>query len=430
MVKSLSMLLPHLEEKAACRHLVLEAVFDGLATVWCPLGDFFGTGAGVVQNEDFYRSVQCGGSWTCRWPMPYRQSARISVRNLGGEDFEINLTAETVERPWTDRSMHFYARWRFEHPIPTRPMKDWNYIEVNGKGVFVGDTLSVINPVSNWWGEGDEKIYVDGEKFPSHFGTGTEDYYGYAWCCPVPFQAPFHGQPRCDGHPHDNNWGHTTVSRVRALDAIPFTRSFRLDMEVWHWKECEVGYGAAAFFYALPGADHNRPPLPDAAKAPVPVPPPLPPPFRIEGALECEAMKVLAKREELPVTTQNMKSFGPKISSGDAHLWIQGREPGDFVELEVPLEGGGAHRVLLYATRSWDYGIVRFFINGRRAGEDVDLFNEEARAVAATGPIDLGVHEAMEGHLKLKVEVVGGNPRSEGSKSFFGLDCVVLVPAE
>ena len=42
-----------------------------------------------------------------------------------------------------------------------------------------------MNPVEAWWGEGDEKVFVDGEKFPSHFGTGTEDYYGYAWCWPV-----------------------------------------------------------------------------------------------------------------------------------------------------------------------------------------------------------------------------------------------------
>jgi hypothetical protein len=307
-------------------------------------------------------------------------------------------------------------------------MKDWNYVEIKGKGLFVGDTLSVINPVSNWWGEGDEKIYVDGEPFPSHFGTGTEDYYGYAWCCNEPFLAPFHGQPRCDGLAHGNNWGHTTISRVRALDAIPFTSSFRFDMEVWHWKECEVGYGCATFFYARPGATHNRPPLPEIVSTAMPEPPPLPPPFKIEGALECEAMEVLAHSEGLPLGIQDMKGFGPEISSKGAQLWVQGREPGDFVELKIPLEQGGEFGVTLYATRSWDYGVVRFFLNGRRVGKDVDLYNAEARAVAATGPLDLGRVKAPDGVMTLRVEVVGGHPLAEGSKSFFGLDCMVLTP--
>ena len=91
--------------------------------------------------------------------------------------------------------MHFHANWHYEYPIHAygaRGTKDWNYIEAQGKGVYVGDNLAVMNPVKEWWGEGDEKIYVDGEKFPSHFGTGTEDYYGYAWCWPVAFQHPFH----------------------------------------------------------------------------------------------------------------------------------------------------------------------------------------------------------------------------------------------
>ena len=98
---------------------------------------------------------------------------------------------------------------------------DWNYIQTTGQGVYMGDTLCVVNPVKAWWGEGDEKIYVDGETFPSHFGTGTEDYYGYAWCTPEFFESPFHAQPRAQG---PANFGHVTNTRVRLLDGIPFTQ--------------------------------------------------------------------------------------------------------------------------------------------------------------------------------------------------------------
>ena len=63
----------------------------------------------------------------------------------------------------------------------------------------MGDTLAVVNGAAAWWGEGDEKIYVDDESFPSHFGTGTEDYYGYAWCRAKSFSSPFHANRKGAG---------------------------------------------------------------------------------------------------------------------------------------------------------------------------------------------------------------------------------------
>src|SRR5262245_18735577 len=118
--------------------------------------------------------------------------------------------------------------------MSTRPFHDYNFVDVAGKGVFVGDSLHVVNPVKGWWGEGDEKIYIDGETFPSHFGTGTEDYYGYACCSPDKFYHPYHNQPRCDG---PGNFGNTSVNRWHILDTIPFENHLRFDMEAWHWAE-------------------------------------------------------------------------------------------------------------------------------------------------------------------------------------------------
>jgi hypothetical protein len=195
-------------------------------------------------------------------------------------------------------------------------------------------------------GEGDEKIYVDGETFPSHFGTGTEDYYGYAWCCPIPFVHPFHGQPRADGHKHgDNNWGHTTVSRVRALDAIPFTKSFKFDMEIWHWRECEEAYAATTFFYAAPGATTNRQPQPADAAAPSPKPPPLPPalPHHRREARPLSSLTPVrfpARPTASPIVNQDMYSFARRKWSEESQLWVHAKDPGDFVEFNIPTGDG------------------------------------------------------------------------------------------
>ena len=87
-------------------------------------------------------------------------------------------------------SMHFHACWKIEFDVPTRPMHRLELSERRPARAFspAWRSSSTI-PSKAWWGEGDEKIYVDGEKFPSHFGTGTEDYYGYAWCSPEKFYA-------------------------------------------------------------------------------------------------------------------------------------------------------------------------------------------------------------------------------------------------
>lgn len=412
----------------ASRSCVITGTFDGEEDIWCPVGDFFGSGVGFNSYQDWYRAVGKDGMMRCRWVMPYEKSGSITIENLGLSTVEVNLGLRIKPWTWDSRSMHFHAVWRDEYPIHAlggKGTSDFNYVDVKGKGVYVGDVLSVMNPVKDWWGEGDEKIYVDGEKFPSHFGTGTEDYYGYAWCWPAFFNKPFHAQPRVDGESLQNNWGRTTVTRSRSLDAIPFNTALSMNIEVWHWKECNVEYATTAYFYATPGATHNRKPSPESAAKKLIEPPPLPPPFKIKNALEAETLKVVNKSDGLIVIPQG--DFPPDLWSGQRQLWIQGRKPGDFIELKIPATSKS--KVILYATKSWDYGIVRFTVNGAKAGNDTDLCSLK-KEVLATGPIDLGAFEPKDGGFTLRAEVVGSNPKSEATKSFFGIDCIVLEPAK
>jgi hypothetical protein len=131
----------------------------------------------------------------------------------------------------------------------------------------MGDSLAMYNGSSDWWGEGDEKIFVDGEKFPSHFGTGTEDYYGYSFGnLGTFFEAPFHAEARWDGN---SKPGFVSVTRVRTLDAIPFHSSLNFDMEIWHWAQTRVTYAVTCYWYARPGATCNREPMPEEATRPI-----------------------------------------------------------------------------------------------------------------------------------------------------------------
>ena len=122
--------------------------------------------------------------------------------------------------------------------------------------MYVGGTLSLRNGSSRWWGEGDEKIFVDGEKFPSSFGTGTEDYYGYSFGREEPFSHPFISQPAGKGN---MSAGLTVDMRLRSLDAIPFEQSLSSNIELWHWASVRMNYALTTFYYVLPPYSINVP---------------------------------------------------------------------------------------------------------------------------------------------------------------------------
>ncbi len=123
-------------------------------------------------------------------------------------------------------SLYFHARWRYQDGLQTKKADgtlDWPALRVSGApGRFVGLLLDIFNPTPAWWGEGDEKIYVDGESFPSTFGTGTEDYFGYAWSDNHTYMNPFHAQTRCDG---PGTKGNSSNIRYQILDSVPFHQS-------------------------------------------------------------------------------------------------------------------------------------------------------------------------------------------------------------
>ncbi len=259
----------------ALRSTVLKIAFDKEQTVWCPAGDFFGIGYRVSPYQTWYTQAAEDGTMRCFWVMPFAESCRLTLHNLGKQQVEVaSGTAQTGAWSWDHRSLCFYATWRQYTKIDTGPKKDMtgkgafdvNFVEVSGKGQYVGDTLTLFNGTDAWWGEGDEKIYVDGETFPSHVGTGTEDYFGYAWCRPEYFQAPFHAQPTGEGNLAG---GFSVNSRYRGLDAVPFQESIRFDMELWHWRSTRMNYAPATFWYARPGARSNVRPDPKAAALPV-----------------------------------------------------------------------------------------------------------------------------------------------------------------
>jgi hypothetical protein len=402
--------------EAGLRGVIVKMQFDGEACIEAPLGDLCGSAPGINPYEALPLGVTKGGEMYCHPLMPFKESAVIELVNHGTQS--VSLSGETAlkDYTWTDRSMHLHAKWRVAWDVPTRPMQDWNYLTAKGKGVFAGVAFAIDNPVKDWWGEGDEKIYVDGETFPSHFGTGTEDYYGYAWCWPVPFTHAYHSQSRCDG---PGNYGRTSVNRFHILDRIPFTKDFKFDMELWHWNEkCKVNMAVTAYWYARPGGSDAFKPIAaaDAVVRPMPVyavP-------RVAGAIEGESLRIV--RVTGVAEPQDWEAV-----SGGRHLWWHaGMKPGDELVVNFAAPKAGKYHVLGRFLRAKDYGIHQFAINGQKAGEPIDFYNPD---VQPTKEKDLGVFELKQGDNEFSATVIGANDKA--IKAYMlGLDYLLLKAAE
>jgi len=409
----------------ALRSTVLELCFDGDRTVWCPVGDFFGAGYKLSPFKTWYTEASDDGTLTCYWIMPFKKTCTVNLTNLGEQQLTVNGKILSGKWTWDKRSMHFGASWYQQTHLDTgkkRNMEgtgdqfDVNYVTLKGKGVLVGTSVVLFNTANAWWGEGDEKVYVDGETFPSHFGTGTEDYYGYAWGMAEPFSHPFIAQPDGTGN---NGSGYTSNIRWRGLDAIPFTKSLQFDLEMWHWAHTLINHAPAAFWYALPGVSSNVEPRPEDAKEPVALVREdiIPVKYHTKGIIEGEDMNGTATRGSAGM--QTLTDIG---WSNDAQtFWTNGLE-GDELSLSFLMKEGetGNFNIKASLTVSFNYGIVSISVNGKTVLPYFDAYSP----IVTFKTVNFGKCNIKNGENIIKVQIIGKNPKSPNHH--FGLDCIEL----
>ncbi len=399
----------------AMRSTVISAEFDGKQTVWVPIGEFFGTGVGLKPYKGWWREVGSDGWMSCYWPMPYKDAASVTITNYGNADVSVELGEIGVaEYQWTDRTMYFHASWRADEQIPVygsdrSRMSDWNFITVKGKGVYAGDTLAVFNRANAWWGEGDEKVFVDGEQFPSHFGTGTEDYFGYAWCCSEYFTSPFHAQPEGFGN---SKVGHSTNTRVRLLDIIPFTESIKFDMELWHWQATDIDYASTTYWYAFGGAIDNGEVMPEMAAAKV---------GKYNLLIEGEDTQL--RRVSGGFTEPQKGNWG---TSNGTHLWWKDAKVGDVLEFAFQLPGKGRYNATLQTITAIDYGCFCVTLDGRELIKSEDFYVPQGVNLRQ---IELGILQLDKGEHVFRFQVLKPNPKAKPG-NMLGIDYIRLEQAE
>ena len=299
---------------------VLRAFWDGepSPSVEVPIGDFFGLGFGRRRNFwslPLQMSPEDGRGFNCWFPMPYARGARFEVENqsdsrlvffcyIDYEEYDAldadlarfhaswsrrNPTAGRArEKGWTRRDYHLDdkrpvgAGFGFPGPWeePNQDARD-NYVilDVKGDGQYVGCVFNVDvfeRQVNDWYGEGDDMIFVDGETWPPRLhGTGTEDYFNTAFCPTQEYCAPYHGVTLYSGNPAWPWGGKNSCYRFHVEDPIRFERSIRVSIETGHANALANDVSSTAYWYQR-GRREPLPPLPPAeARLPRPDPPEL-----------------------------------------------------------------------------------------------------------------------------------------------------------
>ena len=246
-------------------------------SVECPVGDFFACGWGqYAQVSSLAVCVNPGSAFNCYWSMPFRRRCRITLENIASDDMRLYYQINYALAPVSDEAAYFHAQFRRVNPLPYKEV--YTLLDgVEGQGHFAGTYMAWGVNNSGWWGEGEIKFYLDGDReFPTICGTGTEDYfcgsYNFENKATGQYQeytTPYAGMPqvlRPDGvYRSQMRFG---LYRWHITDPVRFKKDLRVTIQALGWREggrylpLQDDIASVAYWYqTLPGQPF--PPLPE-----------------------------------------------------------------------------------------------------------------------------------------------------------------------
>jgi hypothetical protein len=270
------------------RWTILRIYWDDqdVPSVECPMGDFFASGWGEYGHiNSLAVCVNPGSAFNSYWEMPFRRRCRMTVTNMADAEmvlfYQINYTLTEVP----EDCAYFHAQFRRTNPLPYKT--DYTIVDgIRGWGHYVGTSMAWGSNNNGWWGEGEIKFFMDGDReFPTICGTGTEDYFCGSYCFHVnrgigdvaegkglqyqEYTTAYAGMPlviRPDGR--DRSQTRFALYRWHIADPVRFEQDLKVTMQALGWRSgqrylpLQDDIASVAYWYqALPTAPF--PPLPD-----------------------------------------------------------------------------------------------------------------------------------------------------------------------
>lgn len=395
------------------RSMTLRMYWDGETepSVESPIGDFFAVGHGMRTpvNSLPVQVSSDGRALNCYWPMPFAKLARLTVTNDSGT-YRVRALYWYVD--WVKKenlrpdTAYFHAQYRQEKPCKPG---DYLIFDGEGRGHYVGTVLSVHMSMGSWFGEGDDRFYIDGEEEPSLRGTGTEDYFCDAWGFRH-FNNPFYGVSVWEGYePLDRG----TAYRWHITDPVIFNKSLKVTIEhkgvyfdesgkvISHFKERPDFFSSVALWYQVGKAKRFATLLPASERI-------LRPDVHIEG----ESLLEEGKPKQPHLQIQKLGGW-----SAGAQAWLFVHEPGAKLDVAFSVAKEGDYYVEGNFTYAGDYGIYQAGLDGKPIGKRLDFYNDGV----IRQKVRFGRHKLTAGEHLLQFRSTGDkNPRS--TSYLFGLD--------
>ncbi len=264
------------------RFAILRMYWDGEEepSVEVPLGDFFASAYYFKQVTSIPVCVNPGSAFNCYWIMPFRKSCKITVENIAEKDMRLFYQVDYTLTDIPKDAAYFHAQFRRVNPLPYKEV--YTIVDgIKGKGHYVGTYMTWQSNNDGWWGEGEIKVYMDGDTdFPTICGTGTEDYFcgSYSFLTQdhdgerhytdysTPYAGFFHYPP------HPKSWTKTITRygmyRWHITDPIRFEKELKITMQALGWRSggrylpLKDDISSVAYWYQL--EPHNSfPELPE-----------------------------------------------------------------------------------------------------------------------------------------------------------------------
>jgi hypothetical protein len=397
------------------RALVLRIYWDNAEkpSVEVPLGDFFGVGNG--EKKDFQSlsvSVSSHGrARTCFWRMPFKKHAKITLSNdltgYGPVSFYYYVDWEKVDSLPKD-VLYFHARYRQQYPA-----KPGDHVILNtvGRGNYVGTVYSVLQVKNGWFGEGDDRFYIDGENIPSLQGTGTEDYFGDAWGFRE-FAGSFQGVSLYEGPLAGDR---VTAYRWHIPDPIRFKKSLKFSIEhrgsVFDNQGNQISssgeradwISSVAFWYQTPivFSDSDIPPVAERI-----------PPYQV---LLASSLKMKAIPDKITKETEGIH-FSPETPDGE-------------IEFEFNVSKSGNYKLSAVLVDDVFGSKYQPFVDDKPAGPILDMVSKGSD----WREYNFGVFTLDEGKHHFKLQGKGASPNRRPSlpeKFSVGISSIILLRLE
>jgi hypothetical protein len=411
------------------RTLVLRIFWDGatVPSVETPIGDFFAAGNGMRANVNSLpiQTTSYGRALNCYWRMPFRQQARIEVTNEGPTPLTVYWQFDWMELPRApDKMLYFHARYRQE--FPAKPFSPYVIFEGQGAGHYVGTVFSIQCSYGSWFGESDDRFYIDGESEPSIVGTGCEDFFNDAWNLRL-FSNANTGVTIKEPNGEDCRF---TAYRWHIQAPVTFRKSLKVEIErrsfaavtdpatgqsVTHDFKYRPDFCSSVAFWYQSNTAAAAEPLPPAAA-------------RINPEVVIEPAEITAEIKTAPDIRAERRSN--RVCNLKQALFVDNPGIGGWIEIPGHIEEAGAYSISVFQCLFRTGGVWKLTLktaDGERVLDPGMDFYDPYLAWQENRPENflygtwfenkVGIHRLPQGDCVFRWECVGAHPLARAANA-------------